>query len=252
MKISRSFFLIPFTLLLFISTGLRSADAAERPNIVWIVSEDNSIHYLNHFFKGGAKAPNIEALAAHGLTFDRAFCNAPVCSVARTTLATGCYGPRIGTQFHRCYKRAEMPEGLRMFPAYLREAGYYTTNNSKKDYAAVEGKGVWDASSNKASWRNRPEKDQPFFHMESHGQSHESSLHFGKSTFENQKTKADPEKVKLAPYHPDVPIFRYTHAYYLDRMGVIDGIVGQTVAKLKEDGLLEDTFIFYFGDHGGV
>ena len=109
------------------------SNAADRPNIVWIVSEDNSIHYLEHFFQGGAKAPHIEAMAAHGLTFQNAFSNAPVCSVARTTLATACYGPRIGTQFHRRYQMAPMPEGLRMFPAYLRKAGYYTTNNSKKD-----------------------------------------------------------------------------------------------------------------------
>ena len=47
---------------------------------------------------------------------------------------TGCYGPRIGTQFHRPYRLAPMPEGLRPFPAYLRAAGYYTSNNRKKDY----------------------------------------------------------------------------------------------------------------------
>jgi len=226
--------------------------AADRPNVVWIVSEDNSVHYLQHFFPGGAKAPNIEALAKHGLTFNHAFSNGPVCSVARTTLATSCYGPRIGTQFHRRYKMAPMPEGLRMFPAYLREAGYYTTNNSKKDYNAVEGKGVWDESSGRASWRNRTDKSQPFFHMQSHGSSHESSLHFRQSTFDNEKTTTDPASVKLADYFPDTPLFRYTHARYHDRMTVIDGIVGQTVARLKEDGLLEDTFIFYFGDHGGV
>ena len=235
--------------LLLIPTIVRAAD---RPNIVWIVSEDNSIHYLDHFFDGGVEAPNIEALATHGLTFDHAFSNAPVCSVARTTLATGCYGPRIGTQYHRRYEMAAMPEGLRMFPAYLRDAGYYTTNNNKKDYNAIEGPGVWDESSRMASWRNRSVGDQPFFHMESHGQSHESSLHFNRSAYENEATTADPASVQLADYHPDTPLFRYTHARYLDRMGVIDGIVGQTVAKLEEDGLLEDTFIFYFGDHGGV
>jgi arylsulfatase A-like enzyme len=228
------------------------AQAADRPNIVWIVSEDNSIHYLNHFFAGGAKAPNIESLAANGLTYNHAFSNAPVCSVARTTLATSCYGPRIGTQFHRRYKLAAMPQGLQMFPAYLREAGYYATNNSKKDYNAVEGSGVWDASSRNASWRNRKQKDQPFFHMQSHGDSHEGSLHFSRSVFENEKTATDPDSIKLADYHPDTPIFRYTHARYHDRMKAIDAIVGRTVAQLKEDGLLEDTFIFYFGDHGGV
>ena len=226
--------------------------AADRPNVVWIVSEDNSIHYLRHFFPGGAAAPNIEAMAASGLTFRHAFSNAPVCSVARTTLATGCYGPRIGTQFHRRYQLAPMPDGLSMFPAYLRDAGYYTTNNSKKDYNAIEGNGVWDESSRKASWRNRPDKAQPFFHMQSHSESHESSLHFDRDTFENETTTTDPTSVRLADYFPDTPIFRYTHARYHDRMQVIDGIVGRTIADLKDDGVLEDTFVFYFGDHGGV
>lgn len=239
--------------LLFAFPGLqRLVAAADRPNIVWIVSEDNSIHYLRHFFPGGAATPNIEAMAAHGLTFDHAFSNAPVCSVARTTLATACYGPRIGTQYHRRYVMAAMPPGLRMFPAYLRDAGYFTTNNSKKDYNAVEGEGVWDESSRTASWRKRPDKNQPFFHMQSHPESHESSLHFSRELMEKEKTGHDPASVKLANCYPDTPTFRYTHARYLDRIQVIDGIVGDTIAKLKEDGLLEDTFIFYFGDHGGV
>jgi uncharacterized sulfatase len=245
-------YLLRCVTVLFFAGLLQLGRAADRPNVVWIVSEDNSIHYLRHYFPGGAAATHIEALAAHGLTFKHAFSNGPVCSVARTTLATSCYGPRIGTQFHRKYKMAAMPQGLRMFPAYLRDAGYYTTNNSKKDYNAVEGDGVWDESSNRATWRNRPDASQPFFHMESHGQSHESSLHFNQATYDNEKTEADPDSVPLADYFPDTPLFRYTHARYLDRMGIIDGIVGDTVAKLKDDGLLEDTFIFYFGDHGGV
>ncbi len=118
-----------FLIALTLSVTALSAHAADRPNVVWIVSEDNSIHYLKHFFDGGAEAPAIDNLAAHGLTFDHAFSNAPVCSVARTTLATSCYGPRIGTQYHRRYAMAPMPDGLRMLPAYLRDAGYYTSNN---------------------------------------------------------------------------------------------------------------------------
>ncbi len=245
--------LLLLTFVVFaIDATQHSADAAQKPNVVWIVSEDNSIHFLAHFFEGGTATPHIEALAAQGLTFDHAFSNAPVCSVARTTLATACYAPRIGTQYHRRYQLAAMPAGLRMFPAYLRDAGYYTTNNSKKDYNAVEGPGVWDESSNKASWRNRPNKNQPFFHMQSHAESHESSLHFGIDALAQQETVTDPASVELADYHPDTPLFRYTHARYLDRMRAIDNIVGETVAKLHEDGLLEDTFVFYFGDHGGV
>jgi uncharacterized sulfatase len=226
--------------------------AAERPNFVWILSEDNSKHYLKLFDEHGAPAPHIEAMARDGVVFDRAFSCGPVCSVARTTLATGCYGPRIGTQYHRKSKMANMPEGLQMFPAYLRQAGYYATNNSKKDYNAVEGKGVWDESSGRASWRNRPSNDTPFFHMQSYGMSHESSLHFKESQMQQGGLQTSPDAVTLATYHPDTPTFRYTYARYHDRMGVIDEAAGGLVARLEEDGLLEDTFIFYFGDHGGV
>ncbi len=235
--------------LVFVVTPLA---AQERPNIVWIVSEDNSIHYLKHFFPGGAETPAIESLAAQGLTFDHAFSTAPVCSVARTTLITGCYAPRIGAQFHRRQTEAALPEDLRMFPFYLREAGYHTTNNTKKDYNAIEGEGVWDASSGAASWRDRKDPAQPFFHFESHSESHESSLHFDAATHGSYQPGHDPARVALAPQHPDTPLFRHTHARYLDRIQVIDGIVADTVKKLEEDGLLESTFIFYFGDHGGV
>lgn len=225
--------------------------ADKRPNFVWLISEDNSKHYLKLFDRNGAETPRIAELAQHGLTFEHAFSNSPVCSVARTTLITGCYGPRIGTQYHRKSVLVPMPEGLHMFPAYLREAGYYTTNNQKKDYNAQEGEGVWDASSGQAHWRKRKE-GQPFFHMQSFPASHESSLHFNEQAMQRQKTVTDPSSVVLAPYHPDTPTFRYTYARYHDRIQEVDRQVGGVVDQLKEDGLLEDTFVFYFGDHGGV
>jgi len=244
---------IALGIVLLVSLFLGSAAwSADRPNFVWLISEDNSKHYLKLFDGRGAPTPNIEKLADHGIVFDRAFSNAPVCSVARTTLITGCYAPRLGTQYHRRSKLVPLPEKLQMFPAYLREAGYYTTNKAKKDYNAIEGKGVWDASSNRATWRNRPSKDTPFFHKQSFGMSHESSLHFPREQMERAELKTSPNDVTLSPRHPDTPTFRYTYARYHDRIGLIDDVVGSVVAELEKDGLLEDTFIFYFGDHGGV
>lgn len=226
--------------------------ASNRPNIVWIVSEDNSKHYLKLFDEAGVATPHIEALAKDGLIFDHAFSNGAVCSVARTTLATGCYAPRIGTQFHRRSKHATLPKNFELFTYYLKEAGYYTTNNSKEDYNAVKGKDTWDDSSRNADWRNRGDKAQPFFHMQSHAESHEGKLHFSRETFESEKTNNDPDKVTLPDYFPDTELFRYTYASYLDKIQTIDDIVGKTIEKLEEDGVLEDTFVFYFGDHGGV
>ena len=59
---------------------------SKRPNVVFLVSEDNSIHYLKHYGAKFGSMPNIEKMAEAGLTFNHAFSNAPVCSVARTTL----------------------------------------------------------------------------------------------------------------------------------------------------------------------
>lgn len=228
-----------------------ACSAADRPNFVWMISEDNSIHFMNLFDKTGPVTPNIEKLAAHGLAFDRAFSNSPVCSVARSTLVTSCYAPRIGIQYHRKERTVDLPDGQRMFPAYLRDAGYYTTNQGKTDYNAVPSADVWDESSRQAHWSGR-KSGQPFFHQQSsYGVTHESSLHFPASAMETP-TETDPESVFIPPVHPDTPTFRYTYARYHDRVKLMDSQIAELVDQLEKEGLLEDTFIFYFGDHGGV
>lgn len=229
-----------------------SAEPTKRPNFVFIVSEDNSIHYLRLYGNKLGITPNIERLADNGLTFNHAFSGAPVCSVARSTLATAMHAPRVGFQYHRKSALASLPPGVKPWSQVLRENGYYTTNNAKTDYNFnVNRKEVWDMSSNKATWRNRPNKAMPFFHMQSFADSHESRLHFPLKQMETP-TKTSPDDVMLQPYFPDTPIMRYTKARYYDRIRVIDSQVGKIVNQLKEDGILEDTFVFYFGDHGGV
>ena len=249
-RIAQKLGLATFLMLTLLSFGTGSL-AAKRPNIVWLISEDNLIHYLDMFDEHGTETPRIAALAEHGLQFNNAFSNAPVCSVARTTLMTSCYGPRIGTQFHRRSVTVPMPPEVKMFPAYLREAGYYTSNNQKKDYNAVETEGTWDQSSAQATWRDR-QPDQPFFHMQSFTTTHESSLHFSQEVYESQLTQTDPDSVFVAPYHPDTDLFRYTVAKYHDNISRVDMQIGAVVDQLERDGVLDDTFVFYFGDHGGV
>ena len=226
---------------------------ATRPNVVWILSEDNSKHYLRLYGDPLAPTPTIEAMARDGLVFEHAFSCAPVCSVARTTLMTGILAPRVGFQFHRKYEPAGLPQGAAMFTSYLRQAGYYCTNNAKTDYNVdVNLKDVWDESSRRASWRNRPSEDTPFFHMQTFTVSHESSLHFNKQTMQTEQLTTDPSAVRIAAYHPDTPTFRHTYARYHDRIRAVDDAVAGVLAELKSDGLWDTTFVFYFGDHGGV
>jgi len=207
-----------FALLSILCTFFQMAiaEAADRPNIVWILSEDSSKHYFRHFDPDGVETPSIESLAADGVAFNHAFSCPPVCSVARTTLLTGCYGPRIGAQFHRAMGKASIPAGLELSPARLKAAGYYTTNQSKEDYNVVIGQDVWDNSNAKATWKARPEKAMPFFHVQTLKTSHESSLHFKNTEFEKSKVNLD--SVKVPASLPDTSLVRFTR-FILDFSG---------------------------------
>lgn len=224
---------------------------AQQPNIVWIVSEDNSKHYMKLFDEHGIETPNIEKLAQNGIVFDRAFSNAAVCSAARSTLIAASYGPRLATHYHRAEGKISLATNQEMFPAYLRKAGYYTANNSKEDYNINKSKDVWDDSSKKASWKDR-KPGQPFFYVFNIETTHEGRVHFSKETMNKTQTATDPKTVFVQPNHPQTALFQYTNAYYRDKIVAMDKEVGAVMDQLKEDGQLENTIVFYYGDHGGV
>ena len=238
-------------LLIFSASCSLYKPKTEKPNIVWITSEDNSKHYMKLFDTNGVSTPHIESLAEHGIIYSNAFSNAPVCSVARSTIISGSYAPRIATQYHRKITKVPMPDSLMMFPAYLRKEGYYTTNNYKEDYNIIKGDNVWDESSKKASWKNRAE-GQPFFHVFNIGVTHEGGLHFTEKEMNQNTPKTNENEFKVHPNHPNTNLFRYTNALYRDKIKEMDDQVGEVLKELEKDGLLENTFIFYFGDHGGV
>ncbi len=244
-------FLFVMVLPIVMSCSEKQETLPERPNIVWLTSEDNSTHYMQLFDEHGVKTPNIERLAEHGITFTRAFSNAPVCSAARSTLISGCYGPRMAAHYHRKSKPVPMPDGIEMYPAYLKKAGYYTANNYKEDYNIIKGDGVWDDSSKKAHWRNRAE-GQPFFYIQNFTVTHESSLFFTEDDMLTPDTLTNRGECFIFPNHPNTEVFRYTNARYRDKIENLDRQIGKVLKQLEEDGLMENTFIFYYGDHGGV
>ena len=243
----RVFFLLGVIILLYPSCNSLEVD---RPNIIWLTTEDNSSHHMRLYNENGVIMPAIEKLASEGIVFDNAFSNAPVCSVARSTLITGCYAPRIFTQFHRRAKHVPLPNDLMPMPYYLKKAGYYTTNNSKQDYNFILPNDVWDESSTKATYKNR-QPGQPFFHVQNHTVTHEGNLHFSQEIIDKTADK-DLEDIKVFPYHPDTKTFRFSYYYFQNRHKLADQQMGGFLRELNEQGLMEDTIIFYYGDHGGV
>ena len=146
-----------------------SQSGVNRPNILWIVSEDNS-PLIGAYGDQFATTPNIDRFATEGIRYTNAFATAPVCAPSRSTLITGMYPPSVGTEHMR--SSYPVPGFVKFFPLYLRQAGYYTTNNAKKDYNTIDQPGCWDESSQKATYKNR-KPGQPFFAVFNIASSHE-------------------------------------------------------------------------------
>jgi len=128
-------------LRLALACALSPLAAADRPNILWLTSEDHGPQ-MGCYGDPLARTPHVDALAAKGMIFKRAWSNAPVCAPARTAIISGMFPPGLGAEHMR--SEVAMPAGARMLPQYLREAGYYCTNNAKEDYNLTKPGPVWD------------------------------------------------------------------------------------------------------------
>ncbi|WP_145308825.1 sulfatase-like hydrolase/transferase [Gimesia fumaroli] len=212
-----------------------------RPNILWITSEDNGPH-LGCYGDQYADTPHIDKLASQGMIYLNCWSTAPVCAPARTTLITGMYPTCLGAEHMR--SMVKLPKNFLMYPQYLREAGYYCTNNSKEDYNVAKPGKVWDQSNRKAHWKNR-KAGQPFFAVFNHTISHESKIRNRPHTLVH-----DPAKARVPAYHPDTSEVRHDWAQYYDRITEMDALVGKNLRELADAGLTDDTIIFYYGDHG--
>jgi arylsulfatase A-like enzyme len=213
------------------------------PNILWITSEDNGPH-LGCYGDTYAVTPNLDRFAKRSLLYTKASSTAPVCAPARTTIISGIYPPATGSEHMRSMTR--LPGNFKMYPAYLRELGYYCTNNSKEDYNLEKVGEVWNDSGRKAHWKSRPD-GKPFFAIFNHTISHESQI---RNKISPANRIHDPAKVNLPAYHPDTPEVRKDWAQYHDRITMMDKLVGKNLRELEEAGLADDTIVFYYGDHG--
>ena len=225
---------------------------SHRPNILWVSCEDISPD-LGCYGDSYAVSPNIDALAAQGVRYTNAYAHAGVCAPVRSGIITGMYPTTIGTHHMRC--KGVPPAYVKCFSEYLRAAGYYCTNNVKTDYQFDPPLTAWDESSRKAHWRNRAE-DQPFFAIFNFTTSHESKIRDrSKGMLQRLASlqpheKHDPAKAVLPPYYPDTPAVRKDWAQYYDIITLMDKQVGDALKQIEEDGLADNTIVWFWGDHG--
>ena len=246
-------------------TGVRALDAQRpRPNILWLVSEDNN-PFIGCYGDTLARTPNIDALAKKGLLYRHAFSAAPVCAPSRFGILTGVH-PESCAPANQMRASATLPPELRTYPEYLREAGYYCTNNAKTDWnCSADPARVFHESGPKAHYRNRP-AGSPFFAVFNHESSHESSLmgqasrsgpnagpggagSYGAAPADGNVTPAD---VRIPAYLPDTPEMREDRAKYYNAIERMDAQIGEKLKELADAGLADDTIVFYYSDNGGV
>ncbi|GAA0880253.1 sulfatase-like hydrolase/transferase [Algoriphagus jejuensis] len=240
--------------------------------------------YIPAFGDSSAVTPNLNRLAREGVIYTNLYSTSGVCAPSRAAIATGMYPSSIGANHMRTdsytevtglpkYEAVPGPE-VRMVSELLREKGYYTSNNYKEDYQFKAPVTAWDESSPYAHWRNRAE-DQPFFSIFNFTTTHESGLfepygfrhiemrhyHAGDTTYKwapgNMTEEETPvhvpkdQEFAVPPYLPNTPVVQRDMWKLYNNISEMDQQLGAILAQLEEDGLLENTIIVFYGDHGG-
>ncbi|WP_237340639.1 sulfatase [Wenyingzhuangia fucanilytica] len=262
----------------------------KKPNILWLVTEDMGA-YIPPFGDTTVETPNLSRLAKEGVIYPNLYSTSGVCAPSRAAIATGMYPSSIGANHMRVNSNMKQtglkayesvpPSEVKMISELLRMNGYYCSNNYKEDYQFRAPVTAWDESSPYAHWRNR-KKDQPFYAVFNFTETHESGLfepygfrnietrHYyegdttyvwkqnglpdAKNRFSEEDTpKHLPKNTKfnIPPYLPDTKEVRNDMWKLYNNIAEMDKQVGAVLKQLEEDGLLENTIIFFYGDHGG-
>lgn len=254
------FQLLVFTCSIVLFSCQLEKEENSKPNILWIFLEDTS-PLMGCYGDSIISTPNIDQLAEHGMLFQNAIMPAPVCSPCRSSIITGMMSTSLGMHNHHSSRTAEsaiyLADSLKTIPEIFKENGYFTFNNGKDDYNfSYERMDLYEQDYafhplyGKSGLRLKMSElinKAPFF-----GQ---IQLYGGKEIFSSEfKEKVispvDRTKIELPPYLPDHPLIIEEYANHLDAIQITDEKLGEIIKSLKENGLLSNTIVFFFSDHG--
>lgn len=241
--------------------------AADRPNVLLLLSDDHSYPYLSCYGDPNVRTPTIDRLAAEGMKLHRFFTAAPQCVPSRAALMTGRspVAARI-TRFSAPLARDEI-----IFPEVLRsQAGYFTGVCGRSyhlDGSARQGDAVLQVfeehhlrtfsdrmdsvttgsdvqvADHVAEFLDRKPADKPFFLWANFSDPH----HPWNAPAE---FRPDPASLKLPPQWPDLPGVREQFADYCAEVNRVDQTVQRVLDVLSQRKLLDNTLVVFTGDNG--
>jgi len=266
-----------FTIAVSIAMMMLSACSPQKEpvNILFLSVEDIS-PLIESYGVNDAETPNISRLAEEGIKYTHAYSTEGVCAPSRSSIITGMHPASIGTEHMRTSKAhvvyrpvrkserlprtkildingdevpgysAVLPPDVKCFSEYIRANGYYCTNSVKCDYQFACPITAWDESSATAHWKDRPES-KPFFSVINFTDSHESQV-WARASHE---MLVDKDSVRLPEYYPENEIVRTDVARVYSNIEELDQKIGEALKELEDEGLLDNTIIFFYSDHGG-
>lgn len=230
-----------------------------RRNVIWIFGDDAGLAF-GCYGHPQVKTPNVDKLATEGVRYANCFTTSPVCSPSRSAMFTGRYQTTIQSHNHRTANPQALPRGVKTITDHFRQAGYFTVNLAPGGAPGEEGNPrTGSAGSGKTDFNFKIERPydgndwsqrkagQPFF-------AHINLLapHRGVPWL---KARARPDHfdratLKLPSYYPSHPIVIDDYVTYLQAIEVLDEQIGEIVARLSKEGLLDSSIIVFMGDNG--
>ena len=109
----------------------------KRPNIVFLLADDQSYWSTGYNGHPTAQTPNLDQLASDGVVFDRHYDTSPICMASRASIATGLYEYRTGCNFE--HGKMQPDTFAKSFYVQLRNAGYFTGYAGKFGFSIERG-----------------------------------------------------------------------------------------------------------------
>jgi N-sulfoglucosamine sulfohydrolase len=253
-------------LIVSCSQGPDSEEAAnQRPNILMIVSEDNS-EQIGAYGETRVHTPALDQLAETGIRYTNAYVPYSVCSPSRAAFLTGLY-PRQNGHIGLATHKFQMYKDFKTIPAYFKEAGYYTGFLGKThvnperlvedfiDHRAIPESNFSKtisieeyASEARTVMENSAKEDKPFMLIINYADAHRRFIEVSEAGYPTVKVE---ENIEPMPWiGSDTEAFREELKNYYSCMNRLDEGIGMVMEDLRELDMQDNTLIIYFSDHG--